>query len=343
MLFPINASLWSWRVAIAAAALAMPGLSAPAIAQTISQPVQPTSGPGGSNYPYASVRISQGGSGVNAYYVFEPVSPQPVSAPLVIMLHGYYEFSGYDNLRDFIIHTVRKGNVVVYPRWQTGIFSPCAGSTNLEQCMTSAKNGVKGGIAYLQANSSRVQPQLDKTSYFGFSFGGLITANLANRWSSLGLPQPRLVFLDDPTDGSATENTFDSSMAGIPAATLVQCHIGSQGITSESGKSMASCNKLFPKLGHIPVSNKNLVMLYPDSHGTPATNSKHGVSQPTPTDAYDWYFVWKVFDAMRNCAFSGADCQYAMGDTPEHRSTGVWSDGVPIRTLKIQTAAPALP
>ena len=48
--------------------------------------------------------------------------------------------------------------------------------------MKSSLSGIRGGLAYLHARPKRrVQPDLGRTSYFGFSFGGIITANLANR------------------------------------------------------------------------------------------------------------------------------------------------------------------
>jgi hypothetical protein len=322
------------------------GPAASKAAVTIMQPVQAASGPGGQDYPYANVRITQGGSGVNAYYVFEPISPQPVSAPLVVVTHGYFEFAGYGTLKDLILHTVRKGNVVVYPRWQTFIWAPCAGSFNSEKCMASALKGIQDGIASLKADPKRVQPELDKASYFGFSFGGIITANLTNRWASLNLPRPRAIFLDEPHDGGyqgPTEPALDKDLSGIPADVLIQCHVGEKGVISEKNKPLASCNTLFPRLGHIPESNKNLVMTYTDSHGTPTLNTTHGVSTSSPTDAYDHHFVWKSFDAMRSCALQGKDCDEGMGDTPEHRFNGVWSDGVPVKPLKIQTSAPIAP
>jgi hypothetical protein len=30
------------------------------------------------------------------------------------------------------------------------------------------------------------------------------------------------------------------------------------------------------------------------------------------------------------CAFAGEWCEYALGNTPEQRFMGVWSDGVPV-------------
>jgi hypothetical protein len=162
-----------------------------AAAGTPSQPAQPQTGPGGADYPYGDWIVTSGGTGDDAWYVFQPTSPTPASAPLVIMLHGYYEFSGYDSLYQFIRHEVLKGNVVVYPRWQTATATPCPGPYNIAPCIAAALNGINGGIAWLQADpANRVQPELDKTTYFGFSFGGIITANLANRYASLGLPEP---------------------------------------------------------------------------------------------------------------------------------------------------------
>jgi hypothetical protein len=323
------------------------------LADAVTQPTQPTSGPGGSDYAHADWIVSSGGTGSNAWYVFQPNTPRPASAPVAIMLHGYGEFSGYGTFTEFIRHEVRKGNIVVYPRWQTSIISPCLGPFNIEPCMTSALNGIRGALNYLQASpSTRVQPQLDKVSYFGFSFGGIITANLTNRYASLGLPTPRAIFLDDPHDGGlagAGEPALDDSLAGIPAAAKINCHSGSQGVISESGKSGSSCNAVYPKLGHIPSANKDLVMTRPDAHGSPALSSAHGVCSTADlngvaqVDAYDWYFCWKVFDALQSSAYFGTNSQYALGDTPEHRSNGIWSDGVPVQQLTIQEAAPLVP
>ncbi len=323
---------------------------------TVTQPSQPVSGPGGSAYAHAGVRVTAGGSGAVAWYVFEPTRPQPVSAPLVIVTHGYGEYSGYGTMSALIRHTVGMGNVVIYTRWQTGIATPCPGPFNIEPCMSSEAAGIRGALAFLKNHPSRVQPQLERTSYFGFSFGGIITANLTNRYQKLGLPKPRAVFLDDPHDGALTglgEPALDDSLAGIPSSTLVECHAGAEGVFSEpsQGGVAGSCNAVFPKLTSVPAKNKNLVLTSRDAHGAPALAAIHGVcaagSQPgasyDPPNAYDWGFCWKVFDALRSCAYATVNCRYALGDTPEHRYIGTWSDGVPIIGLKIQNAAPIGP
>ncbi|MEX2111197.1 MAG: hypothetical protein WD802_11365 [Gemmatimonadaceae bacterium] len=53
-------------------------------------------------------------------------------SPLVVMTHGYGEYEGYEMHEEFIRHTVRKDNVVIYPRWQAGPFTPCAAGRQIE-------------------------------------------------------------------------------------------------------------------------------------------------------------------------------------------------------------------
>jgi hypothetical protein len=320
-------------------------------AAVVTQPPQPKHGPGGRAHPNRGFRVTAGGTGNDAWYVFEPTRPRPRKAPLAIVMHGYFEFAGYDQMYGLIAHTVRGGSIVIYPRWQTDIADPCPGPFNIEPCIGSAVNGIRGAISYLHSGRRRVQPNLKETSYFGFSFGGIITANMANRFQSLGLPRPRAIFLDDPHDGGLAgfgEPALDDSLAGIPPKTKFECHSGAGGVISEPGKENSSCNALFPKLGQIPNANKDLVLTHTDAHGQPALSSGHGVCAGGgtgfgPSDAYDWNFCWKVWDALRTCAYSGTDCQSALGNTRAHRFLGRWSDGVPVVPLKIQDAAPIGP
>ena len=52
-------------------------------------------------------------------------------------------------------------------------------------------------------------------------------------------------------------------------------------------------------------------------------------------DAADRYGIWKLADALFACAFDGRWCEYALGNTPEQRSMGAWSDGVPVVELQV--------
>src|SRR4051794_17337125 len=117
-------------------------LAATPAGAAVTQPPQPKSGPG-SNAAHAGSRVHAGGSGNDAWFVFEPTGPRPKSAPLAVVMHGYYQFAGYDSMYELIRHTARRGSVVIYPRWQTGVAAPCPGPFNIEPCMTSAVNGIR--------------------------------------------------------------------------------------------------------------------------------------------------------------------------------------------------------
>lgn len=344
------------RLVVSAAVLCL--LTAPpthAEPTAITSPPQPTSGPGGSDYSAGGVRVSEGGSGDSAWYVFEPVDPRPASAPLAVISHGYGEFSGYQMLAGLIHHTVRKGNVVIYPRWQASPLTPCPGPFDIEPCVRAAVDGIRGALDFLRADPTRVQPDLARTSYFGNSFGGILTANFLTRWEHYGVPRPRAVFLEDPHDGGLAgpgEPALADDLGGIPSDVLLECHSGAEGVISEEGKADSSCNAIFPKLTSLPTENKSIVLTHTDAHGTPPLSSDHGVAGGSPDpegavwgtiDAYDYYFVWKVWDALRNAAYYGTDREYALAGTPEHRYTGTWSDGTPVIPLKIQDHAPIRP
>jgi len=326
-----------------------PGPATAAPAGAVTQPPQPRCGPGGNDYGHADWRISEGGTGSDAWFTFEPVDPAPEDAPVAVILHGYYEFAGFGSHHELIRHTVRHGTIVIYPRWQTGVSEPCPGPYDIEPCVTSAVNGIRGALEHLTGDPDRVQPRLDEVSYYGHSFGGIVTTNLANRWEDLELPEPRAVFLDDPHDGGLDgpgEPAVDDSLEGIPSRTLFQCHSSAAGVISEAGKEGSSCNAILPLLDHLPAEARDLVLTTGDDHGDPDLVAPHGVCRADEgeADAYDWGFCWKVWDALRSAALDdGRYAEYALGDTPEHRSNGEWSDGTEIAPLRIRDTAPIRP
>ena len=53
------------------------------------------------------------------------------------------------------------------------------------------------------------------------------------------------------------------------------------------------------------------------------------------TNALDYYGFWKLFDGLCDAAFRGANREYALGNTPEQRFMGRWSDGTPVKQLAV--------
>ena len=302
-------------------------------AAAVTQPPQPTSGPGGSDYPHRGWRVSSGGSGADAWYVFEPARPRPKRAPLAIVMHGYYEFSGYDQMYELIRHTVRKGNVVIYPRWQTDVASRAPARSTSSRACTSAVNGIRGGLVVPAGEASRVQPQLGRTSYFGFSFGGIITANLANRYRSLHLPKPRAIFLDDPHDGGLTgfdEPAVDDSLAGIPSTVKLAVPLGRRRRHRRAGQGGRQLQRDLPEARAHPGA-RTRTSCSPTPTRTaprrcpPSTACARAKGRPTPTTGTSAGRSGTRCAAAPTAAASAAT---RWATRREHRSNGRWSDGV---------------
>lgn len=52
-------------------------------------------------------------------------------------------------------------------------------------------------------------------------------------------------------------------------------------------------------------------------------------------DALDFYGYWKLFDGLCEAAFYGKNREYALGNTPQQRYMGQWSDGTPVKELVV--------
>ena len=76
-----------------------------------------------------------------------------------------------------------------------------------------------------------------------------------------------------------------------------------------------------------------------DGATEPAQPAQSGVAAAAESafgvDALDYYGLWKPFDALCDAAFSGKNREYALGNSPEQRFMGKWSDGVPVKELQV--------
>ena len=90
--------------------------------QSVAPPSQPQSGPGGKQYVHGSVTKNRYGKGGQEYWMFEPDSPRPRTAPVIVFLHGW---GGMNPLYygAWIDHLVKRGNIVIYPRYQANLLT----------------------------------------------------------------------------------------------------------------------------------------------------------------------------------------------------------------------------
>jgi len=329
-------------------------------AQNVTPPSQPASGPGGKQYVHASVTKNRYGKGGQEYWIFEPASPKPRTAPVIIFLHGW---GGMNPLYygAWLDHLVKRGNIVVYPRYQANLL------TSIKDFTPNTLAAVKDAVRRLQTERGHVTPDFSKFATVGHSLGGLLAANIAALASESNLPRVRAVMSVEPGITEAPINVPLADLKNIPADTLLLAIAGDQdGLVRDT-----DAKRIYYESTRIPAQNKDFVTLVSDSHGQPGLLASHraptamnkdydsgegvgGASAGSPdpiggdarisrgvrpetmmVNALDYYGTWKLFDGLIDAAFTGKNRDYALGNTPQQRFMGVWSDGVPVKELKV--------
>jgi dienelactone hydrolase len=309
-------------------------------------PGQPESGPGGSAYAHAAVAKSQHGQDAETYWLFEPAEPTPNAAPLIVFNHGWsaLEPSAYIV---WIEHLVMRGNIVLYPRYQPKRFGP-----QFSEYLPNAISAVKSGIAELQAGE-HVRPDLTRVAVVGHSMGGMLAVNMAAVAASEGLPQFKAVMCVEPfgPEPGADWDGLLEDLGQIPAGTLLISVAGEDdGVVGDG-----AARRYYLEATQIDPEDKDFVLLLTDRYGRPALEADHmapvamgeavnrgllgGLVRlvlrggDVEVDAMDFYGTWKLFDGLTDAAFYGTNREYALGDTPEQRFMGLWSDGTAVTEL----------
>ncbi len=287
-------------------------------------PQQPPDGPGGSNYTHGGIRQSRYGFGSRQFWIFEPTNPTPSSAPLIVFNHGWSAIFPIF-YKAWIEHLVKRGSIVVYPRYQ---FGPLIGSRTATQ---NAIYAVKQAIALLQ-DGTHVTPDLERFAIVGHSLGGGITAEMATLAAHEGLPFPQAVM---PVQPFVRGDTMMKDFQAIPAETLLLVVVGENDtIVGNSSGAL-----IFSTATQVPLDRKDFIIQRTDRYGEPPLVADHIAPVCIPgdssVDAMDFYSTWKLFDALTDYAFYGINGEYCLGDTPQQRFMGYWSDGTPVRELTV--------
>ena len=305
-----------------------------------SQPEQPLTGPGGRGYHHDEVIQYNFASQPDGYWLFEPAMPTPATAPVVVFIHGY---GGYNPMiyGAWIRHLVRKGNVVIYPRYQKNMLSPSP-----EHFAGNVAVAIRNALQELK-KPGHVSVNMEGFSYVGHSYGGVVAADLAVNHDKYQVPVPESMFLCAPGSGKFKGGRLDD-YSGMPGGIKLLMVVNENDWVV--GDEFAV--KLFEECKHLQYCN--LLRQRGDDYGSPAIQAHHnqtyaldsafdsGVRNYTSkralkigrTDAVDYYCYWKLCDALLNFTRTGLNEQVAFGGTPEQLYMGQWSDGTLVEPLE---------
>jgi acetyl esterase/lipase len=313
-------------------------------------PPPPREGPGApaTKHRDVVVRDHDGQGAAKAFVTYEPASPRPASAPVVLFLHGFFDETP-TKVDALLQQVARSGFIVVYPTYGVP-WLPGDWESNAAEAFAAALRELDG--------LGHVHPDRERVSYVGHSIGGILALRLANRAHSPSeLPAPRTVVLLDAA-GLATP-AYPAmpvdDLSKIPVSTWLLVVMAeesyalgkgeaSQCRSAESAKDSA-CNALgiarraFAGTPQIPGDHKSAVVIPSDRRGGTVLRSEHNGalghcgSPPKPIDAIDTYGYWKLTVGALAATCRSTWSEYAFRDTEQRRSMGHWSDGAPVKPI----------
>lgn len=316
---------------------------APCSAKILSAgPVQPSVGPGGKEYQHQAIKIWQSGVAEEQYFVFEPDSPKPAKAGLVIFLHDWLASDpGY--YMSWIRHLCRKGWVVLFPKFQ--------GSGELEK--TWLFHIARSAKDFLLENFRKngIKIDADKMSVIGHGAGAVLAANLAATDSYFGLPRTKSLLIAMPHQKNL--KLLNLSTISKDAKMIV--------VTGDrmTARNEETAREIFYAADRIKTRNKTYVTVLSDFYGQPplvadelapfapelpqyerfviknrydfinlSKDKFHSKTLRTkPLDAFDWYVSFRLFDAMAQSLSAEKSELNPFKDSANLRFMGYWSDG----------------
>lgn len=298
-----------------------------ALNDVASPPLQPTSGPGGSDYPHASFTKTRINFGFfQTYFVYRPAQPSLANAPFMVYLHGAGQ-TDPKTYEPMFRHFARKGFLVVFPIY-----------------LLNAQAEVEA--AYRDALSRFPAPPM--VAFAGHSLGAMLGFQMAVRSivNPTAVPRaPDVLVLQDPA-GKSFFGALLLQNANMLTASLLVVQAETSSVPPDLANSYA-----LDVFTQTPAGlTKNFLRVRTDMYGTPDLVSNHGgvASGPDafgvnqPLNAIDWRGYWRptegAFREAFGTPFSGysAFCSSATAECDPVRDMGLWSDGMPV--VEIQNA-----
>src|SRR4051812_40442087 len=228
-------------------------LTAPS-ASAATPPGQPASGPGGASYSWsgATVVAHSFTRSIRNYTTYVPTGwtgggAQPARAPVVLFMHGA-NATNTSSYASWLTHLARKGNIVVFPVFQTAL-TPTADYT------PNAEAAVADALTWLEANAA-VKPDLaNGVLLVGHSYGGVVSINYANHVSSNTHPRAAAVLADEPW-----HSDIDPVLSGVASTTKLVCVVGDE----DKLAGRKGCDTIWTNLPSGAATTRNYLWMFSD-------------------------------------------------------------------------------
>jgi hypothetical protein len=300
-------------------------------------PTQPATGPGGSQYLHADVATygpyyAEGSGDPEAYlyYTFEPASPKPDTAPVVLFLHALFAYNPQTYAK-LMQQMVMKGYTVVWPMYDAGFQKPDKFANNAMFAWMDALHRLEVYEEEGHVKPARTQDGRLKTAFMGHSTGGYLSAILATRavyWEN-EMEIPFLVVMLTPGNfGTSPDEHFED----MDPDTWLIVAIGEEDIAVSREKQVSFWNEI----SHLHPDRREFLLVQSDPHGFPPLEANHAFpktsGQEGEEDALDFFGAYKFALGGLNCVFYNVSCDYAFGSGSEQQTyMGEWSDGTEVR------------
>ncbi len=308
----------------------------------ITYPQQNATGFGGSNYQFDAVKMSDFAEKPDGYWLFEPEQSTTDTLNVVVFVHGYGAYNPMIYGK-WIKHLVKKGNVVIFPRYQRNLFSPTP-----KKFAKNVAQGIKDALVELQ-NSQHAPIHKDHFFLVGHSYGGVIISDLCVNYEAFGIPKPLAAQLCAPGTGGLKGGRLASYEGMSDDLNLLIIASKDDPVVGDEFAEL-----VYKTATNTP--NRNYIMQYADYHGRPYILAGHnecysldedfdtGIRNVTAKralrisslDPLDYNGYWKLFDALMDYSLTGHNKDFCLGNTPEQTQLGEWSDGKTIRPLEVK-------
>ena len=277
----------------------------------------------------------------DGFWLYEPSHPKPDSAHVIVFIHGY---GAYNPMiyGQWIKHLVRKGNVVIFPRYQRNLISPKS-----KHFVNNVSTAIKNALKELK-KEGHVKAITKDFALVGHSYGGVIAANLGVNFKKYNIPQPKAIMLCSAGTGPFKGGLLQS-YNNMPSEMKLLVMV------SEDDRVVGDKISKLVFSTATNVIHRNYIIQKRDDSAEPHLTAHHdesyaldldfdsGIRNYTAkkalrigaTNAVDYFGYWKLFDALLDCSRNDENCSTAFGNTPEQRYLGTRANGVDFVKLEV--------